>query len=214
MDAHLLDPMTGGILVSLTFASPPSNAQTALTHGLAMVRARQQLNPLGGNAWTVPLAPTAMKPHPVYSLGLDDLAAGKGLEAAKPVAWRYLLIENNQVRQAAEVLADASGGAATFGSVSCGHIAGLEQAFTLIEQIADVQQWPYEVRALRVPALYVMALWLHDTDPAGAADHFVPLPPAFAPLRAGQDYVAADFLILLQDMAKKKAPLDRRVAPA
>jgi hypothetical protein len=199
--------------VALKFAVPPSDAQTALTHGLAMVRSAQQLNPLGGVAWVVPIAPMAMKPHPVYSLGLDDLAAGKGLDSAKLVAWRYLLTENNQVRQAAEVLPDASGGAGKFGSLTSGHIAGVEQAFAVVEQIADVQQWTYELRALRVPALYIMALWVHNTDPAGAADHFVPLPPAFPPVLANQDYLAPDFLSMLQGMAKKKAPLERKVVP-
>jgi hypothetical protein len=198
--------------VALTFAKPPSGTQTVLTRGLAMVRSSQQLNLLGGAALTVPSAPTAMKPHPVYSLGLDDLAAGKGLDTAKLVAWRYLLTDNNQVRQAAEVLSDASGGAGTFGSISSGHIAGVEQAFTLVEGLADVQTGTYEVRALRVPALYVMALWIHSTV-SGAMDHFIVLPPTFPPLQTNQDYSASDFLALLQGMAKKKAPLERKVTP-
>ena len=31
------------------------------------------------------------QPHQIFSLGLADLAAGKGLEAAKPTGWRYLV---------------------------------------------------------------------------------------------------------------------------
>ena len=54
------------------------------------------------------------------------------------------------------------------------------------------------------------ALWLKDMQ--GGADHFFALPPAFAPVLPLHDYLAADFLSLLCDLARQKAPLERQVA--
>src|SRR5262249_3226094 len=147
----------------LTFAVPPQDGLATLTRGLQTIRQAQALDPRGGAALAVPPAPQAMQPHPVYELGLDDLAAGKGLEAARRVAWRYRLGDNSQVRQAAEIL-EAPGGGSRFGMLTTGFVAGAESAFSVAEQLPDVQQRTYEIRALRVPALYVMALWLKDTQ--------------------------------------------------
>ena len=54
----------------------------------------------------------------------------------------------------------------------------------------------YEVRMLRVPALYVVALWLKDLD--GDDDLIVPLVPAPAFLEAGRAYREAEFLDTLE----------------
>ena len=39
------------------------------------------------------------EPHQVFTLGLHDLAARKGLDAAKPAGWRYLVQEGDKVRR-------------------------------------------------------------------------------------------------------------------
>jgi hypothetical protein len=96
----------------VTFPAPPQDGWSTLKQGLQALRTAQQLDPSGGSA-ALAIAPgsAAMKPYPVYELGLDDLAAGKGFEAARPVAWRYLLVADNQARQAAEILPNPRGGA-------------------------------------------------------------------------------------------------------
>jgi hypothetical protein len=151
-----------------------------------------------------------MQPHPVYELGLNDLASGQGLETARLVAWRYLLVDNNQVRQAAEVI-EAPGGS-RFGMLTTGFVAGADAAFSVAERLPEVQQRAYEIRALRVPALSVMALWLKDSQ--GQQDRFIVLPRAFAPLQPLQPYEASDLLAILQRQAVQKAPLEKQVTPA
>jgi hypothetical protein len=151
-----------------------------------------------------------MKPHPIYNLGLDDLAASKGMEAARLVAWRYLLIAHRQIRQAAEILPDPRGGS-RFGGLTTGFVAGAEEAFRLIDQMPEVQQRTYEIRALQVPSLNVMALWLKDLQ--GTQDRFIVLPPAFAPVQALRPYTTSDLLALLHQLAAQKAPLEQRVTP-
>jgi hypothetical protein len=151
-----------------------------------------------------------MRPHPVYELGLNDLAAGKGLGAARLVAWRYLLAANNQLRQAAEIVEDPRGGS-QFGALTTGFVAGAEEAFRIAEQLPEVQRGAYEIRALRIPSLYVMALWLKDLQ--GNQDRFIVMPPAFPPVQPLRPYAASDLLTVLQRLAAHKAPLERQVTP-
>src|SRR5258708_1983434 len=153
-----------------------------------------------------------MRTQLIFWFGLDDLVVGKGLEDAQLVAWRYLLVDKRQVRQAAEILPDARAGGSKFGALTSGHSAAVEEAFRLIEQLPEVQQRTYEIRALRVPALYLMALWLKDVQ--DGSDHFFVLPPAFAPVLPLHDYSAADLHSLLQDLARQKAPKEQKVTPS
>ena len=162
-----------------------------------------------GGRWPC-AASSAMQPHPVYTLGLDDLAAGKGLETACLEAWRYLLVANHQVRHAAEVLPGPQGGC-RFGMLTNGFVSGAEQAFALAEGLPEVRNGAYEIRALRVPALYVMALWLKDLH--GQQDRFIVLPPVFPPPQALTPYSASELLAILHRKAAHKAPLEKQVAP-
>jgi hypothetical protein len=192
----------------LTFSTPPADAFTALTSGLQAVNTAQQHDPRGGGSLALPATPMVTKPHPVYSLGLDDLAAGKGLESAQLVAWRYLVVENNQIRQAAEVIPDPGGGS-RFSTVTTGFIAGAEQAFAQAEKLPEVVAGNYEIRALQAPAVYVMALWLKDLN--GTQDRFILLPPVLPPLQSGTVYNASDLLSVLQQKAARKQPLEQQV---
>jgi len=196
----------------VTFPSPPSDGSAALQRGLEAIRTGRQLDPRGGAA-ALAVSPnaSAMRPYPVYELGLDDLAAGRGIDAARPVAWRYLLVSNGRARQAAEIVPDRGGGGSQFGALTTGFVAGEEEALRLAEQLPEIKQGTYEIRALRVPALYVMALWLKDVQ--GDDDRFIVMPPAFPPVQALHAYATRDLLGVLHPMAKQKAPLERRVTP-
>ena len=163
------------------------------------------------NALAVAPNTSAMKPPPVYELGLADLAAGQGIAAARPIAWRYLLVDGNQVRQAAEIIPDPTVGGSRFGALTTGHVAGEEATLKMAEQLPEVQQGAYELRALRVPALYVMALWLKDLN--SDKDRFIVMPPTFPPVQALQVYSTSDLLALLHTAAAKKAPLEKQVTP-
>jgi hypothetical protein len=194
----------------LTFPAPPSDAGQVLQQGLHAIQQAQRLDPRGGATLAVEAAPVVMRPHPVYELGLDDLAAGKGLDAARLVAWRYLLVKGNQVHQAAEVFAAPQGGS-RFGSLTTGFAAGAEQGFAVAEKLPEVQNHSYEIRALRAPALSLMAVWLKDKQ--GTEDRFIVLPPILPPLRPLVPYSGSDLLAILQKLAAEKAPLEAKVTP-
>ena len=197
--------------MSVTFPSPPGDSFTALQQGLRAIKGAQLRGkgPLGQMA--IAANPSAMKPHPIYEIGLDDLAAGKEIASARPVAWRYLLIAGNQVHQAAEIIPDPLSGGSRFGALTTGYVAGEEEALKLADKLPEISQGAYEIRSLRVPALYVMALWLKDLH--GDKDRFIVMPPAFPPVQALQPYSTSDLFALLHKAAAKKAPLEKRVAP-
>jgi hypothetical protein len=64
-----------------------------------------------------------------------------------------------------------------------------------------VSQGTYEQRLLHVPALYVMALWLHE--PTGAADLLVPLAPSPRDLPAGRPLSAGEVVTKLTELAQR-----------
>jgi hypothetical protein len=197
--------------MSLTFATPPADGLATLKQGLQMIQAAQQLDPKGARDLALAATPSVTRPLPVYELGLDDLANGKGLEATFLVAWRYLLAVNDQIRQAAEIFPDPQTAGTRFGFLTTGFVNGVEEAFRLAEQLPVVANKAYEIRALRVPALYVVALWLKDLQ--GDEDRFIVIPPAFAPVQILHPYSTDELLAILHPLAAHKAPLERQVTP-
>jgi hypothetical protein len=125
--------------------------------------------------------------------------------AAWLVAWRYLLVVNEQITEAAELYPDARG-RPRFGAVTTGFAAEAGPATALVEQLPEVRQREYELRGLRVPALYVMAFWLKDKQ--GGKDRLIVLPPVFPPVQALMPYSEKDFLGLLQSLAEEKIRLE------
>jgi hypothetical protein len=189
----------------LTFAKPPAGSDEALQEGLRAVEAARKAGAEGGQRLAARAPASVMRPHPVYELGLNELAAGEGLGAARLVAWRYLLVANDQITEAAE-LYPAPRGRTQFGAVTTGFAAGAGPALTLLEQLPEAGQGDYEVRALRVPALYLMAFWLKGKQ--GGEDRLIVLPPAFPPVQALRPYSPKELLGLLRPLAEEKLRLE------
>jgi hypothetical protein len=141
-------------------------------------------------------------PHRTYNAGLEALAAGGALsEVAEPTGWRALLEEDARVVAAAEVAA-APGAPAAAAAINRGpFVRSTVDALRTAERDDRVSAEPFEPRLLRVPPLALVALWLHA--PGSAADLFIPLEPAPAPLEAGAFYDAERFGAELSSMAKE-----------
>jgi hypothetical protein len=141
-------------------------------------------------------------PHPVFTAGLEPLAAEKPLiEAAELVAWRVLLEEDQAVVAAAE-LAVSDGDERSGASINRGpFVHSTVEALRTAERDQRVESARFEVRLLRVVALYVTALWLHSSETDG--DLFIPLSPAPAPLRADAVYDTREFESDLAGMSKQ-----------
>ncbi|MDN5940004.1 MAG: hypothetical protein L0H83_15270 [Salinisphaera sp.] len=144
------------------------------------------------------------EPHQVFTLGLTDLAAGKGLDAAKPTGWRYLVQEGDNVLASAETVAGPRG-EQVFSAFNEGRfVASIASAIRVVREIPEVEQGGFELRLLNVPGLYVLALWLHGAQ--GKGDLLVPLAPSPVEIPAGKPIAAA---VLLKELADKaQAPIE------
>jgi hypothetical protein len=183
--------------VTLHTPDLPEPALRAIREGVDHLAGRPEYGDRGlGGA--DPAALEAAVPHDVYTLGLDAIAGGKGLGSAEPVGRRVLVMEGARAVAAAE-LTDPEAGqgfSATEGPYT----------ETTARAVREVEGWPvvadgeYDLRLLRLPALYLMALWLKDRD--GDADLLVPLDPAPTGIEAGRGYAADELLGELRERAR------------
>ena len=194
----------------LTLATPPNDAWATLQSGLQMIDEAQRNGLRGGAYLPMDPEPTVMKPLPVYILGLNNLAEGKGLETAQRKAWIYLLITNDQVTHSADVYPNDRG-ENLFGGITTGFASAMERGLELAERLPEIVHGTYEIRELRVLALGVIALWLKNLD--GEEDRFIILPRVFPPFQALTPYTASELLPLLQKQAAIKAKLVSQIGP-
>lgn len=149
------------------------------------------------------------EPHEVFNLGLADLKAGN-VARARPVSWRFLLRQDDQVVASAEAQPDGGGGA-RFSQFNQGpFVKSTAAALESSRQRAD-QDKSYEARVLHIPALYTMILWLHDDQ--GGEDVYMPLDPAPAGIEAGRSYSEGELFAILKEKASSipdMGPDDRR----
>ncbi len=143
-------------------------------------------------------------PQQVFQLTAQEIAEGRSPSAAHPAGWRYLVLENGEAVEAAELVDCVGGGGELHvAAVNRGPaVAGFVNAVTAAEAWASDQDDHYELRYFRIPSLHVTAAWLRNLD--GGEDYFIPARPAFPPLQANQAYEAGDFARLLYGLAQKR----------
>lgn len=143
-------------------------------------------------------------PHKIYTLGLDDIKAGKGLESTKLIGWRYILQGDGETAFAAEIEHDAKVNKHEFLGVNKGpFVEQTLSALNAVHQNKKVASDSFDLSVLRVPALYVMTLWLQHKD--SKKDIMIPLPPVHHFLEAGKLYTIKEFTGILADAAKESA---------
>jgi hypothetical protein len=190
--------------VPIEFPTPPADAEKAAADGVLAVhraeapgrsraRALRDIGPRGRRL---------ASPHKVHNLRLSDLEKG-GLRDAPMTAWRYLVEDDGTAVASAEVGVDANGAVRGFDHLNEGPFvqatAAAQKAAAELPQVRDGRM---EARILRIPALYVMALWLKDLD--GDSDVIVPMAPAPPYLEADRPYTERDFMKALAGPAKER----------
>jgi len=137
-------------------------------------------------------------PHQMYNLGLADIKGNNPVAKAKPTAWRYLVVENNSVIAAAEAVQKTRSAKPQFSSTNEGpFVDSMARAIEVAEHLPEVQAGQFEFSVLRVPALYLIALWLQGSGSKSKGDIFIPLAPAPPGMKAGQHMSSADFTAAL-----------------
>jgi hypothetical protein len=178
------------IPMALRFAAEPKNGTTLVQNSLQrLAKAKNPLSERGLTAGSLAVQP----PHAVYDLRADEVAAGKGLAAAHPAGFRYLIGPQEAPVAAAEVIADASSTAKLVTNVNYGpFVAASAHALQKAGKLSEAHAGNYEVRLLRFTAIAALALWLKSD--AGGADILYPLAPVPAPLQAEKPYTEQEFL--------------------
>lgn len=150
-------------------------------------------------------------PTPVYNLELGDVVGKRGLEGARRVGWRHLVLQAESVIAATEVCEGEGEHFAPSATYEEGWIATNSPfALEAAEALEEVLQHDFEVRMLRVPALSATALWLHRAD----QDLLLPIlseEPGHAGTHGGADreleanrrYTAAEYLARLRPRAER-----------
>ncbi|HQR70465.1 MAG TPA: hypothetical protein PLE54_07675 [Burkholderiaceae bacterium] len=144
-------------------------------------------------------------PVRVYNLGADAIAAGKGLAAAKPTGWLSTLVTDGEVRGTIELVAQrgrkgASAEGLRFGGFTSGPLQR-ELAASVARARESASRAEVHLAVLRVPALYLLALWLRGDN----GDRLVPVPPCPPALKPGEHYVAERALAMLAESARDVA---------
>jgi hypothetical protein len=191
--------------MSLVVPDPPEESVEALRTTLGQLAARGQFSDRRLER-VRPEQVTATVAHQVFTLGVADLIDERrderGLAAARPTAWRYLIEADRQVVAAAETVSGDKDRPHVFSQLNHGpFVTGTMQALGVAERYAvdsDV-----ELRALHVPALYVLALWL---QPVGSSTWdtatLIPVSPAPPGIEANRPYRAAELLEILVARAR------------
>ena len=190
----------------IEFPTPPADALKAATDGVvevhraeapgrARVRGLRDIGPKGRRL---------ASPHRVHNLRLTDLGKPGALRDAPMTAWRYLVEDDGAAVASAEVGVDAKGAVRGLDHVNEGpFVKATAAAQKAAEKLPQVRDGKVEARVIRIPALYVMALWLKDLD--GDSDVIVPMAPAPPYLEANRPYTEREFLKALAGPAKARA---------
>jgi hypothetical protein len=195
--------------MSIKMPQPPQASFDTLVSGLSRLpsEAADAVGLAGGRLSWRRLESRIFYAHKVYNLGLEDVAAGKGLDQAHWVSWRYLIDQGEQGTAAAEVNYDEKAESNEFSQFNQGAYGPATLAeIQKVETSPRFSKGSYELRFLRIPALYVAAVWLHDLE--GDGDVVIPIPPTAPPLEAGVDYSPSKFISLLQAPAQQKLRFD------
>jgi len=191
--------------MSLKTGKAPEKALQAVAEAVQNLKSSpdtEVMMAMGGSAKAAEKAEVA-PPLQVYVLDLKDVGK-KSLKNAQAVGWRYIVMHEDQPVAAAEV--DAGGGSKVqFSHFNTGpFVEETARAIIQAEGLDEVAKKDYEARILRIPALYVMALWLHsDKD-----DIIIPMPPTNDSLDAKKAYSAKEFFASLAPAAKERQAFD------
>jgi hypothetical protein len=144
-------------------------------------------------------------PHPVFNLGLDALESPDWTSRAEMTGWRYFVTSEAGVVAAAEASSDSAGGPIKGTMTNAGpFVVGTEKALASVESDPKVAKGSFALGLLRVPALYVVALWLRGEGKSAGTDWFVPVAPAPEPFLADVLTNPKDFIQALVKLKSLK----------
>ncbi|MFF3981729.1 hypothetical protein [Streptomyces sp. NPDC001828] len=169
--------------MTLQSPQPPDQSREAAEAGLRLLAGLGRVR----TETLLPAAPEDLRladPVQMYTV-----APTGPLSDARAVSWRYLVRHGSEPVALAETVRDASG-EHVFSQLNYGpFVAGTAAAL----DAAGDRSGDAEVRLLHVPAVHLIAVWLH----AESADTLIPAAPAPSGVEAGRPYPASQLLALV-----------------
>jgi hypothetical protein len=188
----------------ITLAQPPQAVQE-LTQGKLQDIARSGNFRIEALSVSKPEQIRLASGHPVYNLGLNDILSSKPAAQLALFSWRFIVQGSGPEAVAAETLAKGPSDQAEFSSVNSGpFVAGTTEAFAAVTKDPAFAKGDWEMRLLRIPALYIFAVWAHEKS--GEGDRLRPVKPAPSFLDPSKTYTWSEFLNTI------KAPAEQRLA--
>ncbi|UGQ10776.1 hypothetical protein LO772_28765 [Yinghuangia sp. ASG 101] len=142
---------------------------------------------------------TAVRPHRVFEIDIADLTATGGVDAARPVGWRWLVHDGLHTVGAVEIT-DRGTGQQHARFTEGPFATGTDAALATLRALPHVERGHFELRLLHIPGLYTVALWLADL--VGRDDLLVPLAPAPPGVQPLRPYPADELAATLADRVR------------
>jgi len=141
-------------------------------------------------------------PHPIYGLELGALIEERSLRPATLVGWRYLVQRGDEVVASAEVDVDSGNQTARFAQFNEGpYVASTVARIEELSEDPECDEGTFELRLLKVPGIFVVALWLVSEE--GAGTRLSVLPPAPPELDARRLLSEEDFIHSVVERAQR-----------
>ena len=155
-----------------------------------------------------PEAAVPLPAQPVFTVGLDELVAVGEAAAEESVSaaptWRYSRFDAAGQPEVLELPEHGDAGAAAAGDDRFGPM--IREALAAADQDPRVGEHDYEARLYRVPALSLLALWLHTGE---AIDLFVPVGPPPPGLEPNRVYDDEEFMPAVRAAAERVSAVYR-----
>lgn len=146
-------------------------------------------------------------PHPVYRVGLKEMASANGLRKAELVGWRYLARSGNDRNYAIEVQMDEDGTDHHFAELDKGpYIDGIYKVLHDESLTKKAGTTVFRPAVLRINAMAIFAVWLRTDEPE--KEILIPLPPTPSYVVPWQQYSVKHFQDALREQAKEKLAND------
>lgn len=191
--------------MSIQYPRPPADTERLAATGISILMRHPQIMTSSGApfAMLTPDEVTLSAPHPVFNLEIPDCLERRPFAQSRHVGWRYLVRANSESIATSEVAVGQDGEPSEFAQLNGGpFVRSTERIFDEVSGIPEVSEGTYEVRMLRMPALYVMALWLRGIE--GHDDLVMPLEPAPSFLNPRHTYHEGEFLDALAGPARER----------
>jgi hypothetical protein len=163
---------------------------------------RLDLPPAAAAAGDVPLPA-----QPIFTVGLDELIEAGGGAAAEesvsaPPTWRYSRFDPSGQAEVLELPTQAEGGTLAAGNDRFSPM--IREALAIASEDPRVRDHEYEARLYRVPALSLLALWLHADE---VFDLFVPIARQVGELEPNRVYDDEEFMSRVRSAAERMSAL-------